>query len=45
MIDDSSVPVITSRDMLIIDLRTYGEEAVAAAIRDADEEQLRQIAG
>jgi hypothetical protein len=43
VIDDSSVPVITSREMLIIDLRTYGEEAVAAALRDADEEQISQI--
>ena len=30
--------------MLIIDLRTYGEDRVATVLRDASDEQLRQIA-
>ena len=37
------MPVETSREMLIIDLRTYGEDAVADAIASAPETQLSQV--
>jgi hypothetical protein len=37
------MPVATSRELLIVDLRTYGEDAVATAVADADEAQLKQI--
>jgi hypothetical protein len=37
------MPILRSREMLIVDLRTYGEDDVAAAVGDATDEQLRQI--
>ncbi len=37
------MPVSTTRELLIIDLRTYGEDAVARAITDADADLLQQI--
>jgi hypothetical protein len=37
------VPVVTTRELLVVDLRTYGEEAVANALVDADEARLKEI--
>jgi len=37
------VPVTTTRELLIIDLRTHGEDAVAAAVVQASEETLERI--
>lgn len=37
------MPVWTSRDLLAVDLRTYGEDALADAVLTADEAQLEQI--
>jgi hypothetical protein len=37
------VPVSTSRELLVVDVRTYGEGAVADVLLEADEPQLQQI--
>jgi predicted signal transduction protein with EAL and GGDEF domain len=37
------VPTSTTRELLVIDLRTYGEDAVAAAVMQANEQTLEQI--
>jgi hypothetical protein len=37
------VPVSTTRELLVIDLRTYGEDAVAAAVEQASAETLERI--
>jgi hypothetical protein len=37
------VPVFTSRELLIVDLRTYGEDDIAVALEGADRERLQQI--
>ena len=37
------MPVSTTRELLVIDLRTYGEDAVAAAVVQASEETLQGI--
>jgi hypothetical protein len=37
------VPVSTPRHLLVIDLRAYGEDAVAAAVVRASEETLARI--
>jgi hypothetical protein len=37
------VPVVTSRELLTVHLRTYGEDAVATAALDADDAQLKAI--
>ena len=37
------MPVSTTRELLVIDLRTYSENAVAAAIVGASEEILERI--
>lgn len=39
----AAVPVWAPRELLIVDLRTYGEDAVADALSDADEPRLQQI--
>jgi hypothetical protein len=37
------VPVSTTRELLVIHLRTYGEDAVAASVVQASEETLERI--
>ena len=37
------MPVSTTRELLVIDLRTYREDAVAAAVVQATEETLQRI--
>jgi hypothetical protein len=37
------VPVSTTRELLVVHLRTYGEEGAAAAIAVADENTLERI--
>src|SRR5689334_22871786 len=37
------MPVSTTRELLIVDLRTYGEDAVAEAVASAAEERLSQV--
>lgn len=37
------MPTSTTRELLVIDLRTYGEDAVAAAVMQANEQTLEQI--
>jgi hypothetical protein len=37
------MPVFTSRELLIVDLRTYGEDDIVQALEDADRERLQQI--
>ncbi len=41
--DNPRMPVFTSRALLIVDLRTYGEDDIADALVDADRERLQQI--
>jgi hypothetical protein len=37
------MPVSTTRELLIIDLRTYGEDAIAEAVAGATDMQLAQV--
>ena len=37
------MPVSTTRELLVIDLRTYGEDAVAAAVMHMSEETRERI--